>query len=111
MLVATDIVARGIDVDRISHVINYDLPSVAQDYVHRIGRTARAGASGTAISFLAAEQANELRDIELLLGQPLPCKDLDGFAYMQRHVPDPERVARKPKPRLVYNGSARRRSR
>jgi ATP-dependent RNA helicase RhlE len=111
VLVATDIVARGIDVDRISHVINYDLPSVAQDYVHRIGRTARAGASGTAISFLAAEQANELRDIELLLGQPLPCKDLDGFAYMQRHVPDPERVARKPKPRLVYNGSARRRSR
>ncbi len=109
VLVATDIVARGIDVDRISHVINYDLPAVAQDYVHRIGRTARAGASGTAISFLAAEQANELRDIELMLGQPLPCKDLDGFTYMQRHVPDPDRVARKPKPRLVYNGSKRRR--
>jgi ATP-dependent RNA helicase RhlE len=111
VLVATDIVARGIDVDRISHVINYDLPSQAQDYVHRIGRTARAGASGTAITFLAAEQANELRDIELLLGESLPCKDLDGFAYMERHVPDPDRVARKPKPRLVYNGSARRRHR
>ncbi len=57
VLVATDIVARGIDVDAISHVINYDLPVNAQDYVHRIGRTARAGATGSAISFLAAEEA------------------------------------------------------
>ncbi|MFH0915087.1 MAG: DEAD/DEAH box helicase [bacterium] len=111
VLVATDIVARGIDVDRISHVINYDLPSEAQDYVHRIGRTARAGASGTAISFLAAEQAGELRDIELLIGSTLPCRDLDDFAYAQRLVPNPDRVAKKAKPRLVYNGSARRRSR
>jgi ATP-dependent RNA helicase RhlE len=109
VLVATDIVARGIDVDRISHVINYDLPGQAQDYVHRIGRTARAGASGTAISFLAAEQAGELREIELMLGEPLPCQDLDGFAYMERLIPNPERTAKKTKPRLVYNGSARRR--
>ena len=74
VLVATDIVARGIDVDSISHVINYDLPSQPQDYVHRIGRTARAGASGTAISFLAAEQAGELRQIEAAAGTdpPLP---------------------------------------
>ena len=109
VLVATDIVARGIDVDSISHVINYDLPTQPQDYVHRIGRTARAGASGTALTFLAAEQAAELRQIELLLGQTLPCRDLEGFAYMQRLVPDPERTAAKLKPRLVYNGSARRR--
>ncbi|OFW62014.1 MAG: hypothetical protein A2133_09210 [Actinobacteria bacterium RBG_16_64_13] len=109
VLVATDIVARGIDVDSISHVINYDLPSQAQDYVHRIGRTARAGASGTAISFLAAEQANELREIELMLGEPLPCRDLEGFTYMQRLIPNPDRTAKKPKPRLVYNGSRRRR--
>jgi ATP-dependent RNA helicase RhlE len=109
VLVATDIVARGIDVDRISHVINYDLPSVAQDYVHRIGRTARAGKTGTAISFLAAEQAGELREIEVMLGEPLPCRDLDGFQYMQRLIPSPERTAKKAKPRLVYNGSARRR--
>jgi ATP-dependent RNA helicase RhlE len=95
VLVATDIVARGIDVDSISHVINYDLPSQPQDYVHRIGRTARAGASGAAISFLAAEQAGELRQ--------------EGFAYMERLVPNPDRTAVKPKPRLVYNGSARRR--
>ena len=109
VLVATDIVARGIDVDSISHVINYDLPSQAQDYVHRIGRTARAGASGTAISFLSAEQGNELREIELLLGETLPCRDLEGFAYMQRLIPNPDRTAKKPKPRLVYNGSRRRR--
>ena len=109
VLVATDIVARGIDVDKISHVINYDLPSVAQDYVHRIGRTARAGNTGTAISFLAAEQAGELREIEVMLGEPLPCRDLDGFQYMQRLIPSPDRTAKKAKPRLVYNGSARRR--
>jgi ATP-dependent RNA helicase RhlE len=111
VLVATDIVARGIDVERISHVINYDLPSVAQDYVHRIGRTARAGASGTAISFLAAEQAAEFRGIEAMLGKTLPCRDLDDFAYAQRLVPNPHRAATKPKTRLVYNGSARRRGR
>ena len=111
VLVATDIVARGIDVDSISHVINYDLPSVPQDYVHRIGRTARAGASGHAISFLAAEQANEFREIEVMLGEPLPCRDLEGFQYMQRLIPNADRTAKKPKPRLVYNGSARRRHR
>jgi ATP-dependent RNA helicase RhlE len=109
VLVATDIVARGIDVDSISHVINYDLPSVPQDYVHRIGRTARAGASGAAISFLAAEQAGELRQIEVLLGKTIPCQDLEGFAYMERLIPSPDRTAVKLKPRLVYNGSARRR--
>ena len=109
VLVATDIVARGIDVDRISHVINYDLPSQAQDYVHRIGRTARAGASGTAISFLAAEQVGELREIEVMLGEPLPCRDLEGFAYLERLIPNPDRTAKKAKPRLVYNGSARKR--
>ena len=109
VLVATDIVARGIDVDSISHVINYDLPSQAHDYVHRIGRTARAGAVGTAISFLAAEQASELREIELMLGETLPCRDLEGFTYMQRLIPNPDRTAKKPKPRLVYNGSRRRR--
>jgi ATP-dependent RNA helicase RhlE len=111
VLVATDIVARGIDVDRISHVINYDLPSQAQDYVHRIGRTARAGASGTAISFLAAEQAGEFRQIEVMLGETLSCRDVEDFAYMDRLIPNPDRTAKKPKARLVYNGSARRRYR
>jgi Superfamily II DNA and RNA helicases len=66
VLVATDIAARGIDVEDISHVINYDLPNEAESYVHRIGRTGRAGATGTAYSFCAADERNFLRDIERL---------------------------------------------
>ncbi len=66
VLVATDIAARGIDVEEISHVINYDMPNEAESYVHRIGRTARAGAAGTAYSFCAADERNFLREIEKL---------------------------------------------
>ncbi len=72
VLVATDIAARGIDVDGISHVINYDLPNEPESYVHRIGRTARAGAAGTAISFCSAAERPYLRDIERLLKRPVP---------------------------------------
>ena len=71
VLVATDIVARGIDVEGISHVINYDLPNDKESYVHRIGRTARAGAEGIALSFCAAEEVAILRSIERLTGVPL----------------------------------------
>ena len=71
VLVATDIVARGIDVEGISHVINYDLPNDKESYVHRIGRTARAGAEGVALSFCAAEEMTILRSIERLTGVPL----------------------------------------
>jgi ATP-dependent RNA helicase RhlE len=67
VLVATDIAARGIDVEGITHVINYDMPNVPESYVHRIGRTARAGRSGVAISFCAAEERGCLRDIEALI--------------------------------------------
>src|SRR5690349_14065339 len=75
-LVATDIAARGIDVDGISHVVNFDLPNVAETYVHRIGRTARAGAEGTAISLVAgAEEMAYLRDIERLIRVALPRED------------------------------------
>jgi ATP-dependent RNA helicase RhlE len=103
VLVATDIMARGIDVDGISHVINYDLPAVASDYVHRIGRTARAGASGTAISFLAAEETQELRAIEVLIGSTLPAEDIEGFSYQERLVPNPGRTAKRT-PRVLYRG-------
>lgn len=72
VLVATDVAARGLDVDDITHVINYDLPVEAETYVHRIGRTARAGADGAAISFCSAEERAYLRDIERLLGKPVP---------------------------------------
>jgi superfamily II DNA/RNA helicase len=71
-LIATDIAARGIDVDGVSHVINYDLPNIPESYVHRIGRTARAGAEGIAISFCDAEEAAFLRDIERLIRMSIP---------------------------------------
>jgi ATP-dependent RNA helicase RhlE len=71
-LVATDIAARGIDVDGITHVVNFDLPNIPESYVHRIGRTARAGASGKAISFCDSGEREYLRDIEKLIRKTLP---------------------------------------
>ncbi len=71
MLVATDIAARGIDVDGVTHVINFDLPNDPESYVHRIGRTARAGAAGIAISFCDATERPFLRDIERLIRRPI----------------------------------------
>ncbi len=75
VLVATDIAARGIDVDGITHVINFELPNIPESYVHRIGRTARAGADGTAISFCDADERAHLRGIETLIRQRLPAHD------------------------------------
>jgi ATP-dependent RNA helicase RhlE len=72
VLVATDIAARGIDIDKLSHVFNFDLPQVAETYVHRIGRTGRAGATGTALSFCAPEERTLLRDIEKLIKMKIP---------------------------------------
>jgi ATP-dependent RNA helicase RhlE len=74
-LVATDIAARGIDVTGISHVVNYDLPNIAESYVHRIGRTARAGAAGIATSFCDQEERAYLRDIEKLIRMTIPATD------------------------------------
>lgn len=79
VLVATDIAARGIDVQQLSHVINFDLPNVAEDYVHRIGRTGRAGASGEAISLVCADEAEYLFDIEKLINIKLPRNEVEGF--------------------------------
>ena len=75
VLVATDIVARGIDVDDITHVINYELPDLAENYVHRIGRTARAGRAGVAIALCGIEDVPQLRGIERLLKEPLTVRD------------------------------------
>ncbi len=77
LLVATEIAARGIDVDEVSHVINYDLPNVPEQYVHRIGRTARAGHAGAAISFCAPDERAYLRDIEKLTKQAVPVMETD----------------------------------
>ena len=72
VLIATDIAARGIDIESLSHVINFELPNVPETYVHRIGRTGRAGASGKAISFCGMEEKMLLRDINKLTAQSIP---------------------------------------
>ncbi|MDQ6608228.1 MAG: C-terminal helicase domain-containing protein, partial [Bacteroidota bacterium] len=74
VLVATDIAARGIDVDDLTHVINFDLPNVPETYVHRIGRTGRAGNSGTALSFCDSEERAFLKDINKLIGAKIPAE-------------------------------------
>ena len=79
VLVATDIAARGIDIDQLPQVINFDLPMVAEDYVHRIGRTGRNGASGEAISLVAQEDAKYLRQIVRLLNRDMDIRDVEGF--------------------------------
>ncbi len=79
VLVATDIAARGLDIDLLPQVVNFDLPNVPEDYVHRIGRTGRAGASGQAVSLVCSEELKLLSDIERLIGELLPRKEIDGF--------------------------------
>ncbi len=86
-LVATDIAARGIDIDQLPHVVNYDLPNVSEDYVHRIGRTGRAGSNGVAVSLVCIDEHQMLRDIEKLIKQKLPQEVIAGFE------PDPNAVA------------------
>jgi len=81
VLVATDIAARGIDVDGISHVVNYDFPMHAEDYVHRIGRTGRAQAIGDAISFVTPEDQGDLRSVERFIGRGIVRKRAEGFNY------------------------------
>ena len=96
-LIATDIAARGIDVDGISHVVNFDLPTVPEDYVHRIGRTGRAGASGSAISLAAPEERSQLAAIERLVGKAIPREIVAGFA--PGNPPAPLRATPRPRPR------------
>jgi superfamily II DNA/RNA helicase len=87
-LIATDIAARGIDVDGVSHVVNFDLPNVPESYVHRIGRTARAGRDGVAISFCDHEERGYLRDIERLIRMQIPATDRrTGKPQVEAHAP------------------------
>jgi ATP-dependent RNA helicase RhlE len=97
VLVATDIAARGIDVDEISHVVNFELPNVPETYVHRIGRTARAGASGMALSFCDHEERPFLRDIERTIRQQIPVED--GHPFPQGRTPVAEAASEERRPR------------
>lgn len=98
VLVATDIAARGIDIDELSHVINFDLPNIPETYVHRIGRTGRAGLSGTAISFCCFDEKDSLKDIEKLIGKKIP--EVEEHPYPMEiftHIPKQLRQPRQPR--------------
>jgi ATP-dependent RNA helicase RhlE len=100
VLVATDIAARGIDVDNLTHVINFELPNIPESYVHRIGRTGRAGRSGIAISFCEAEERPYLKDIQKLIGKTIP---VEKFGELTELAPPPV-VESKPKQHTQTQG-------
>ena len=98
VLVATDIAARGIDVEALSHVVNFDVPEMAESYIHRVGRTARASATGDAITFVSPDEEADLRVIERTLGKRIPRVTLEGFDYNAKapeklEIPIHERIA------------------
>lgn len=102
VLVATDIAARGIDVEGISHVINYDVPAYPEDYVHRIGRTGRAAATGDALTFVSQDEDKHLRQIEKFIGRKLKFENCAGFTST-RLQPAPPQPAEKHRPRVSGN--------
>ena len=105
VLVATDVMSRGIDVSGIDAVVNFDVPMDPEDYVHRIGRTGRAGATGHAYTFVAPDEITPLREIEYFTRKLVPLWDLDGFAYDDtRIVPNADRSAERPT-RSLFSGS------
>ncbi len=87
VMVATDIAARGLDVETISHVVNFDMPATADDYIHRIGRTGRAERAGDAFTLVTSDDRDMIRSLEKIMGKPLPRQTLDGFDY---NAPMPE---------------------
>ena len=105
VLVATDVMSRGIDISGIDAVVNFDVPMDPEDYVHRIGRTGRAGHEGLAFTFVAPDEISPLREIEYFTKKLVPVWDLDGFEYdPARIVPNPGRSTSKPT-RSLFNGS------
>lgn len=104
VLVATDIAARGLDIPLLPHVVNYELPNISEDYVHRIGRTGRAGASGEALSLVSADETSYLRNIEKLIGQKIDVEIIEGFE------PDPNASTEPIKPGQNRNRNQGRRN-
>ena len=100
ILVATDVAARGIDISGVTHVINYRVPENAEDYVHRIGRTGRAEASGDAFTIMTADELDFAAAVENFIGKPIERKKLDGFNYTYTALLEdkPVKSVRKPKP-------------
>ncbi|HET7686650.1 MAG TPA: DEAD/DEAH box helicase [Candidatus Limnocylindria bacterium] len=92
LLVATEVAARGLDIEQLPHVVNFELPMVPSDYVHRIGRTGRAGSTGIAVSLVCVDEGPMLRDIERLLGSPIPQVVVDGFEPDRTIRPEPIRM-------------------
>ena len=118
VLVATDIAARGIDVTALGHVINFDVPAQPEDYIHRVGRTARAEMTGSAFTLVAPDEEASVRDIERAIARRLPRVTLPDFDYQARaanlEVPHAQRIAeirrRKAEERLRANANAARRA-
>ncbi|MEE9445915.1 MAG: helicase-related protein, partial [Cocleimonas sp.] len=104
---ATDIAARGIDIDQLPQVVNFDLPNVPEDYVHRIGRTGRAGSDGHAVSLVSADEVKQLSDIEHLIKQVLKRTLVDGFEP-DHDVPVTSLDKRIPKPKGAKNSGGNR---
>ena len=111
VLVATDIAARGLDIDQLPHVVNYDLPNVPEDYVHRIGRTGRAGREGEAVSLVCVDELKLLKDIERLIKREIPKRVIEGYQ------PDPSikaepikngRDQKRNKPKRNFSGNGKR---
>jgi ATP-dependent RNA helicase RhlE len=109
-LVATDIAARGLDIDRLPHVVNFELPNVAEDYVHRIGRTGRAGSEGRALSLVSAEEHGLLLDIQRLLRKDIPMEPIPGFEPRPGQVAAIEPDRRRGPPPQRRSGAPRGRS-
>jgi ATP-dependent RNA helicase RhlE len=105
MLVATDIAARGLDIEQLPHVVNYELPMVAEDYVHRIGRTGRAGQPGEAISLVCVDERALLQDIQALLRRPIPTETIEGFEPNRQIRPEPIRLRSTPAERAEHRAS------
>jgi len=107
ILVATDVVGRGIDVTRISHIINFDIPQFCDDYVHRVGRTGRMGREGVAYTFVTPEEGNELTRIEVRINLLLKRAEIEGFAVYEK-PPGTDQPAEEPSSKPVFGGRTRR---